>query len=296
MEVEMERIDPALLGRLRFVTRRRRRGGWGERRSTRRGQGLEFADYRDYVPGDDLRRVDWNLYARLDRPYVRLYEEEADLHVHLLLDGSASMDWAADGTLPSRWAKAKALALALGTVALLNGEALGAAMLREGHVEGRLPRLRGRAALPRWESWVAQAKAGGTTALGAALRTFVAGKPRAGLVLLLSDAYDPGGLEAGLKALASAGHEVILLHLLTPQELEPPLWGEVRLVDVESGAAREVTVDRAAQEAYLARLRRWQEELRGLLGRYGGRYVVIRSDLPLQKVVLEGLRRAGILR
>ncbi len=146
--MEMERLDPALLGRLRFVTRRRRRGGWGERRSTRRGQGLEFADYRDYVPGDDLRRVDWNLYARLDRPYVRLYEEEADLHVHLLLDGSASMAW---GEPPAeRWAKAKALTVALGTVALLNGEALGAAMLREGRVEGRLPRLRGRAALPRW--------------------------------------------------------------------------------------------------------------------------------------------------
>ncbi len=292
----MERVDPALLGRLRFVSRRRRQGGWGERRSTRRGQGLEFADYRDYVPGDDLRRVDWNLYARLDRPYVRLYEEEADLHVYLLLDASASMDWRAEEGQPSRWEKARALALALGTVALLNGEALGAALLREGRVEGWLPRLRGRAALPRWEAWVAQAKASGTTALGAALRSFVARRPRPGLALLISDAYDPEGLEAGSRALASAGHEVILLHLLTPQELEPSLWGEVRLVDVESGAAREVTVDRAAREAYLGRLRRWQEALRSLLGRYGGRYAVIRSDLPLQRVMLEELRRVGVLR
>ncbi len=290
----MERLDPALLGKLRFVTRRRRQGGWGERRSTRRGAGLEFADYRDYVPGDDLRRVDWNLYARLDRPYVRLYEEEADLHVHLLLDSSASMSWnEEDG---GRWLQAKALTYALGLVALLNGEAVSAALLRGEQVESELPRLRGRAAMRRWEAWVEAAESSGTTALGAALRSFIASKPRPGLTLLLSDAYDPQGLEEGIKRLASAGQEVVLLHLMTPQELDPPLWGEVRLVDVESGATREVTVDRIAVSAYRARLRRWQEGLRKVLGRYGGRYVLIRSDQPLQKVILEGLRRAAILR
>ena len=120
--------DLALLSHLRFVTRKRKRGGtWGERRSTRRGVGLEFADYRDYTPGDDPRRVDWNLYARLDRPYVRLYEEEEDLSVVVLLDGSASMAWGEGDA--ARWPAVQRLAAALGAVALLDGDALSGAAL-----------------------------------------------------------------------------------------------------------------------------------------------------------------------
>ncbi len=290
----MERIDPALLGRLRFVTRRRRQGGWGERRSTRRGQGLEFADYRDYVPGDDLRRVDWNLLARLDRPYVRLYEEEADLHIHLLLDASASMVWGEGAA--ARWPKALALTLALGTIALLGGEAFDAVLLRDGALDAPTPPLRGRAALPRWERWIGAATAAGETALADSVRRFLASKPRPGLAVLISDGYDPQGLTEGIKRLAAQGQEVVLLHLLTPEELEPPLWGEVRLVDVERGTTREVTVDRAAQAAYAARLERWQAQLRDRLGRYGGRYCLVRSDLPLRQMVLEVLRRASVVR
>ena len=128
------------------------------------------------------------------------------------------------------------------------------------------------------------------------MQRFLAGKPRPGLAILISDGYDPQGLAEGIKRLAAQGQEVVLLHLLTPEELEPPLWGEVRLVDVERGTAREVTVDRAAQAAYLARLRRWQEELRTLLGRYGGRYSLVRSDLPLRQTILEVLRRASLIR
>ncbi len=291
----METLDAAILSRLRLVSRHRRQGGWGERRSTRRGQGLEFADYRDYTPGDDLRRVDWNLYARLDRPYVRLYEEEVDLHVHLLLDASESMAWGEGQS--ARWPKARALALALGTIALLNNETLSVGLLRAGHIEAFLPHLRGRAAVQRWTEWVAAVDPPqGPTDLAASIRHFAMHRPRPGLTLLIGDGYDPDGLEAGVKHLAAKGQEIIFLHLLTPEEIAPPPWGEVQLIDAETGTTREVTIDRAARTAYRARFERWVERLRRLFDRYGGRYRLLRSDRTLRQIVLEELRRAAILR
>lgn len=286
--------DLALLSHLRFVTRKRKRGGtWGERRSTRRGVGLEFADYRDYTPGDDPRRVDWNLYARLDRPYVRLYEEEEDLSVIVLLDGSVSMAWGEDDV--ARWPAAQRLAAALGTIALLGGDALCGAALHD-HQTGTLwGPGRGRGVMSHWEAWCAAAAPTGVTVMADALRT-LAGRPlRPGLVLLLTDGYDPDGLRNGIAALAGRGHEVALLHLLTPEELDPPIRGDLRLVDAETGDKREVTVDGAALDAYHRRLSGWQSDLRFLAGQHGGRYVMIRTDLPLRRILLDDLRRARIV-
>ena len=290
--------DLALLAHLRFVTRKRKRGGtWGERRSTRRGAGLEFADYRDYTPGDDPRRVDWNLYARLDRPYVRLHEEEEDLAVMVLLDSSASMAWGEGET--ARWPAVQRLAAALGTMALLAGDALWGAVLHTTVAEMPWGPGRGRGLLPGWQTWCATATAtatpSGTTALADALRAVALRRQRPGLALLLTDGYDPDGLRAGLAALAARGHEVVLLHLLTPDELDPTLRGDLRLVDAETGAKREVTVDGAALDAYQRRLEAWQAELRALAGKHGGRYAMLRTDVPLRRMLLEDLRRARII-
>jgi uncharacterized protein (DUF58 family) len=290
-------LDLALLHRLRFVTRRRRRGGtWGERRSTRRGTGLEFTDYRDYTPGDDPRRVDWNLYARLDRPYVRLYEEEEDLAVAVLLDGSASMGWrpeAAEEGAEGRWPATRRLAAALGALALLGGDALQGALL-QGEQAALWGPGRGRGQVPRWQAWCETLTPGGA-ALASALQD-VARRPwRPGLVLLLTDGYDLDGLRAGVRALAQRGHEVVLLHLLTPEELAPSLHGDLRLIDVEDGARREVTVDAAVLAAYRQRLEAWQAELRAHLGQHDGRYVMLRTDLPLRRMLLEDLRVAGVV-
>ncbi|MGC9395842.1 MAG: DUF58 domain-containing protein [Anaerolineae bacterium] len=284
--------DLALLSRLRFVTRRRKRGGtWGERRSTRRGAGLEFADYRDYTPGDDPRRVDWNLYARLDRPYVRLYEEEEDLAVMVLLDGSASMAWG-EGEA-ARWPAVQRLAAAFGTMALLGGDALWGAAPYATHTfwgPGR-----GRGLLPGWQTWCTVLAPSGTTALADALRDIASRTQRPGLALLLTDGYDLDGLRAGLAALAGRGHEVVLLHILTPDELAPTLRGDLRLVDTETGDKREVTVDGAALDAYQRRLTGWQAELRALAGKHGGRYAMLRTDVPLRRMLLQDLRRARIV-
>ncbi|MBN1876181.1 MAG: DUF58 domain-containing protein [Anaerolineae bacterium] len=289
--------DLAILSRLRFVTRARRHGGtWGERRSTRRGIGLEFADYRDYTPGDDPRRVDWNLYARLDRPYVRVYEEEENLAVYVLLDGSASMEWGEETV--ARWPAAQHLAIALGALALLGGDTLRGALLHTGKTVSP-PSWgvgRGRGQLPQWEAWVMTQMPSGATELGTALQVYAAQPLRPGLILLLTDGYDPLGVAQGLAALAGCGHEVVLLHLLTPDELAPDLRGDLRLVDVETGDKREITLDRSLLDAYQHRLSAWQSELRALAGRHGGRYVLLRTDLPLHTLLLDTLRQADVLR
>lgn len=309
MEADLlEEADLTLLARLRFVSQRRRRGGrWGERRSTRRGVGLEFADYRGYAPGDDPRRIDWNVYARLDRPYVRLYEEEEELSVALLIDGSASMGAdlerdegaripRASGEGEARWSAALRLAAALGAVTLLGGDLLTGALLGGREVAARWGSARGRGRLSHWLEWLRRLAPQGDTHLAASLAAVATRTLRPGLALLLTDGYDPAGLEAGVAALAERGHEVILLHLLTPEELQPPLRGDLRLVDVETGEAQEMTLDRGALSAYAARLAAWQAELRALAGKHGGRYVLLRSDRPLKRLLLEDLRHAGLLR
>ncbi|NBD36906.1 MAG: DUF58 domain-containing protein [Chloroflexi bacterium] len=290
--------DLSLCSRLRFVTHRRRRGGtWGERRSTRRGAGIEFADYRDYTPGDDPRRVDWNLYARLDRPYVRLFEEEEDLAVTVVLDGSGSMGWEAEmETSAARWSMAQRLSAALGAIALLNGDVLRGVLLRGDTIAAAWPRARGRAAVPRWTNWIAELTPGGSSSLGAALKALAQRPFRPGLLLLLTDGYDPAGLRAGITALAGRGHEVALLHLLTPEEIEPELHGDLRLVDVETEDKREITVDGARLAAYRRHFEAWQADLRKLAGQHRGRYALLRTDLTLHRLLLKELRRADILR
>lgn len=284
-----------LLSRLRFVVRRPRRGGsWGERRSTRRGSGLEFADYRDYTPGDDPRRVDWNLYARLDRPYVRLYEEEEDLVVTVLLDGSASMGWGEEQT--ARWPLACRIAQALGTLALLGGDSLRGGVLGGTAVTATWGPARGRGHVSAWAAWLETLRLGEKAALGEALSAVALRPGRPGLTLLLTDGYDVPGLRAGLAALAARGHEVVLLHLLTPEELDPGLRGDLRLVDSETGEHQDVTVDGAALAAYDRRLASWRSELRTLAGKHGGRYALLRTDLSLHRIFLEELRHAAIVR
>ncbi len=286
--------DMAWLARLRFVITRAQRGGtWGERRSARRGQGLEFADYRDYAPGDDPRRVDWNLLARLNRPYVRLFEEEEDLSVTLFLDTSPSMDWGEGES--ARWPAAQRLALALGAIALLSGDGLRVVAL--GGAPARLwgPH-RGRGYFSALEDWLRALAPAAGEPFGVALEAFARRPMRPGLALLLTDGYDPDGLRAGLRALSARGHESVLLHLLTPEELQPTLHGELELEDSETGARRPITLDALALRAYQRRRAAWQDELRSIAAQYRGRYVLIDTAAPLRRTLLETLRRALVVR
>ncbi len=287
---------------LSLVVRRARAGQTaGERRSTRRGSSVEFADYRDYTQGDDLRRVDWNIYARLERPYVKLFEEEEDLAVHLLLDGSASMDWGGsaeqeDGTGQNKWRYARQLAAAIGYVTLSSGDRLTISTLRSSSIQARFGPVRGRGHVLRMFEWLELQAADGTTDLSAALRTYAITGGRAGLALLLSDLFSPSGYADGLTALAGRGHEVVVMHLLAPDEVSPPLGGDLRLLDVETGDTQEVTIDGGMRRLYHRRLEAWREETRQLCRSRDMHYLPVVTDRPFERVVLYDLRRAGVVR
>jgi uncharacterized protein (DUF58 family) len=292
----------AKLDHLSLVARHVRAGQMaGERRSVKRGTSVEFADYRDYTQGDDLRRVDWNIYARLERPFVKLFEEEEDLAVHVLLDGSGSMAWggeSADGRIGEldKWAYARRLAAALGYVALISGDRLAVANLKSQISNLKFGPARGRGQALRLFDWLEGLGAEGTTDLNAALRTYAISGGRAGLVILVSDLFSPAGYAEGLSALATRGHEVIVIHVLSPDEVEPPLGGDLRLLDVETGEPQEVTIDGGMRSLYRRRLEAWRDEIRAACRTRDAHYVPAVTDTPFDRVVLYDLRRVGLVR
>jgi len=285
----------------------------GERRSTRRGTSVEFADYRDYTRGDDLRRVDWNIYARLERPFVKLFEEEEDLAVHLLLDGSSSMDWGeewrgrqGDKEIreqesrrrdENKWLYARRLTAALGYVALVTGDRLTITNLQSpSHPVTQFGPVRGRGHTLRLFEWLEGLEAEGTTDLNTSLRAYAISGGRPGLVVLISDLFSPAGYVQGLTALAARGHETIAIHVLTPDEVEPPLAGDLRLLDVETGEPQEVTIDARVRSLYHRRLAAWRDEVQATCRARDVRYVPVETDTPFDRVVLYDLRRVGLLR
>jgi len=290
------------LEQLSLVARRVRAGQTaGERRSTKRGVSVEFADYRDYVQGDDLRRVDWNIYARLERPFVKLFEEEEDLAVHVLLDGSGSMDWGSDsadgeGSEYNKWLYARRLAASLGYVALTSGDRLTVASLQSPASDVRFGPVRGRGHALRLFQWLEGLEAAGTTDLTAGLRAYgvVGGRP--GLAVLVSDLLSPQGHVEGLMALAARGHEIVVIHVLSPDEVEPPLGGDLRLLDVETDDPQDVTIDGGMRLLYRRRLNGWRDEIRATCRARDVIYVPVVTDVPFDRVVLYDLRRFGVVR
>ena len=304
------------LEQLSLVARRVRVGQTvGERRSTRRGSSVEFADYRDYTKGDDLRRVDWNIYARLDRPFVKLFEEEQDLAVHILLDGSASMNWGEDdkvtrgqGDGGNKWVYGRRVAAALGYVALTSGDRLTVTNLNSELriANSKFGPVRGRGHILRLFEWLGGLDAEGVTDLNASLRAYAVSGGRAGLVVLISDLLSPtysegseaalGGYVEGLNALAVRGHEIAIIHTLSPDEVEPPLAGDLRLLDVETGAPQEVTIDGGMRTLYRRRLQAWRDEIQATCRARDIHYIPVETDTPFDRVVLYDLRKSGVVR
>jgi uncharacterized protein (DUF58 family) len=292
-------IDPTVfdeeflrrLERLAVLVRRPVRGGLkGGRRSVKRGQSVEFADYRDYTLGDDLRQLDWNVYARLEKLLVKLFIEEEDLTVALLVDGSASM---AHGS-PDKLVFAKRAAAALGYIALAAEDRVVLASLG-GRSARRRAALRGSGRAFRLLAELsAIGPAEGVTDLVAACRHALAQITGRGVVVLVSDLLDAGA-ERALRDLAATGSEVIVLHVLAPDELRPTLDGDLRLVDAESGATVDVTLDLAARERYAERVEAWRGELGALAAKRRIAYVPLASDLPLADLVFAELRRRRVV-
>jgi uncharacterized protein (DUF58 family) len=279
------------LERLAVLVKRPVRGGLkGGRRSVKRGQSVEFADYRDYTLGDDLRQLDWNVYARLEKLLVKLFIEEEDLTVTLLVDGSASMAHGA----PDKLVFAKRAAAALGYIALAAEDRVVLASLG-GRTARRRSALRGSGrAFRLLADLSAIAPADGVTDLVGACRHALAQVTGRGVIVLVSDLLDPGA-ERALRDLAGTGSEVIVLHVLAPDELDPTLDGDLRLVDSESGATVDVTLDLAARERYADRVAAWRGELAVLAAKRRIAYVPLASNVPLADLVFAELRRRRVV-
>lgn len=276
----------AQLERLSLLSRRVFRGRVkGERRSPRRGHSVEFCDYRAYGVGDDLRYVDWNVYGRLDRLHVKLFVDEQDLCLHLLLDASASMDFGA----PTKLEYGARLAAALGFVGLVGMERVGVGVLRERVAEG-WPPTRGRNQVMHLFDFLGRVRPAGGTTLNDGLQNYARRAREPGLAVVISDLLDPGGFEAGVGALLERRFDVHLIHVLAPEEMSPELAGDLRLVDSETGQVRELSVDGGAIRAYRERLRQFLERVEAFSRAREIGYHRVTVDTPVEEFVLSQIR------
>ncbi len=279
------------LERLLLLLRSPVRGGLkGGRRSVKRGQSVEFADYRDYTLGDDLRQLDWNVYARLEKLFVKLFVEEEDVTITILLDTSASM---ATGR-PEKLVFAKRAAAALGYIGLASEDRVAVSALG-GRASRRQTPLRGSGRVFRLLSNLSAIQpSAGPTDLVAAARHAAAQLHGRGVVVLMSDLLDPAA-DRVIRELAATRSEVIVLHILSPDELDPQLEGDLRLVDTETGEGVDITADLATLDAYRSRLAAWKESFADLAARRRASYVDLSSDVPLNDLIFAELRRRRVL-
>lgn len=292
-------IDPTVfdegflrqLERLQVMMRAPVRGGLkGGRRSVKRGQSVEFADFRDYTPGDDLRQLDWNVLARLEKLFIKLYVEEEDVTISFLIDASASMG---SGN-PSKLLFAQRAAAALGYIGLASEDRVAVTSLG-GRSGRRQVALRGSGRVFRLLAALSGISAvDGPTDLQAAARHAGAQLSGRGVIVLVSDLLDANA-DRVIRELAATGSELIVLHVLSPQELEPVLEGDLRLVDVESGEGVDVTVDLATLDGYRERLESWRQEFANLAARRRATYVPLSTDVPLNELIFAELRRRQVV-
>jgi uncharacterized protein (DUF58 family) len=274
------------LERFALISRRSFRGRVkGERRSPRKGSSVEFSDYRAYGVGDDLRYVDWNIYGRLDRLYLKLFVDEEDLCLNLLLDASASMEFGE----PSKLDYAVRLAAALGFVGLVNLERVGVSVLRDRMAEGWSP-ARGRGQVLPLMDFLGRLRPSGKTSLGEGLAQYTLRAREAGVAVLISDLMDPAGYERGLKALLERRFDVHVIHVLAADEMNPGFGGDLRLVDAETGEMRDLTLDGEAQRVYRQRLREFLEGAERFCRAKEISYHRVVTDTPVQDFVLGQLK------
>ena len=282
----------ASLEYLEIVAKRAFRGvNRGERRSRRQGAGLEFADHRRYSPGDDFRHIDWNVYARLGKLLLRLFDEEEDLTVYLLMDVSASMGLGGG----ARFDQARRLAAALAYVTLANLDRVSLVALSD-QVEDRLLPARGKAQIFHVFRFLSALQAGGHTRLSDAVKSFVHQAPRRGLVVLLSDLYSQDGVEDAVNVLRYHRFEPVVLHVTSQVELDLALRGDLQLVDCETGEQRDVTLTPRLLARYRAAHAAWREGIEGFCTSRQVPYFDAPVEVDFESIVLALFRAGGFLR
>jgi uncharacterized protein (DUF58 family) len=288
-------LDPQFLARLEqleLVSRKTFLGRMkGERRSKRKGQSVEFADFRSYVVGDDLRFLDWNLFARLDRLFLRLFMEEEDLHFTILLDNSLSMGF---GT-PTKLHYARQVAAALGFVGLVNLDRVVIEVFND-RLTQSLPPLRGRRSLWRLLDFLGKLEPAGPSDMAAALKAFSLRSAGKGIVVVLSDFMDKAGCEDALRWLVARPTDVYVIQILSKEEIEPELTGDLKLVDVEDGDVAEITASAALLARYRENLTAYRAALYDWCTCRGIACLFTSNQVPFDRLVLTYLRQRGLLR
>ena len=269
-----------LLGRMR-----------GERLSKRKGQSVEFADFRNYVSGDDLRFLDWNIYARLEKLFIKLFLEEEDLHVSFLIDTSKSMDW---GT-PNKALYARRIAAAIAYIGLVNYDRVSLYACGEG-LRDQLTGVRGRRLMFKVMEFLSRIEWAGGGDFETTARQFAIQHPQPGIVLFISDFLDKGGYENAFRFLLGRKYDLYALQVLSPDEIDPPLMGDLRLTDVEDDDVAEVTVSRALLNRYKQNLQAYCSQLSNYCTRRAITYLFTDTKIPFDQVVLNYFRRRGLIK
>ncbi len=283
---ELSRVE-----RLRLAPRRKFAGRMrGERISRQKGISVEFADFRDYTAGDDLRHLDWSILARLDRPTIRTYQDEDDLAVYVLVDTSASMDFGE----PTKFSAAQKLTAAIGFAGLSGQDAVYPIALGV-TARGRVRALRGRGSYGALSRWAAELDATGTKGIAPSLSQFAnSGGYRPGMAVILTDALDPRAPDS-IRACGARGHEVVVIQILSETELNPDLEGDLRLLDSESGEVVEITAHAEALREYRRNLDTHCEAVKEATLRAGGRYARFVTTDDAVDFVSGELRRIGVV-
>lgn len=282
----------AQLERLELVTRKVFRGRMkGERRSKRKGQSVEFADFRNYVPGDDLRFIDWNTYARLDRLFLKMFLEEEDLHFYALIDTSLSMDFGE----PTKLWYAKQLAAALGFIGLVRADRVRIETLNQ-PARMQAPVLRGRASIWRMLAYLDAIEASGQTSLTEGVRNFCLRNSGKGIVVLISDLMDKNGYQDALRYLVAQRMDAYIIQVFSQEELEPDVKGDLRLIDVEDDDVAEVTISAPLLKRYKETLNAFVAGAREFCNRRGMSYILAHNQLPVEQLVINYLRERGLVR
>lgn len=289
-------LSPPLLKKLDALALQTKRAftgsSKGEKRSTKRGSSVEFADFRSYNLGDDIRRIDWNAYARFEKLYLKMFLEEEDLDITLLIDASLSMQFGAPST---KLLAASQIAGAIGYIGLTNFDRVGAAVF-DTSIRGWFPPTRGRGAAGQLFKFLEAQEPSGTVDLAAVMKRIATQARRSGMAVVLSDFLLQDGYEAGLKTLAARGFEVTVIQVLDRAELEPELVGDLKLVDVETGVIREISVSDALLRSYKRNVENYCGNLRAFCLRYGMNYLLVANDTPIDVTMTRLLRGVGIVK
>jgi uncharacterized protein (DUF58 family) len=262
-----------------------------ERRTRRRGTGLEFADYRQYVAGDDFRHLDWKAYLRLNRLILKLFEEEEDLPIYFFVDSSQSMIYGQ----PSKLDYARRVAAALCYIGLANLDRVNVISFADG-VKSELPPQRGKGRIFKIFRFLNEMAASGETDARTSFKTYCTETRRRGLAVVISDFFDGHGFEGALNILRHFRHDIFVIHIASHEEIDPGLRGELLLVDAENNTSREITITPSLLAAYKIEYAKYCEAVESYCGKYQLGYVRTVTDFPFEELVPKVFRQGRFLK